>query len=1352
MHVFRYSLIHRITASLLLPFYASLAVPSTISAQSAEQKTRRPLKDSYVEPWVPPAPVLTSPSIVMNRAASALGIEEPVGKADLSAVPDLTEIAAARILRAPTPADPASTIGASEQPALSKALASYAREGGQFNPQNLTLLDQHLNSFSDSPLRATLLLEKAELCKRNGHFVKALDAFELVWNENKNLTNNDGIRMAERALKEVLFLASHLGQKQTLTRLISEVKERDLGGDATEAVFKAHEALWFLNNRAERNIFCGFTATNLVCVPQGDPPIFPDVHNESEKKAFIRDGLSLFELRAHSLEEGGSLRIFKRSKGSPLVVPSVIHWVFNHYSAVTEQMGDLYRIQDPHLRFDGWITREFLEEQTSGYLLVSGKTQIPKSYAKVSDKEAKGVFGRHCVHARDDEGDDCTKGGNCSSCAMATYSFRMLNPGLVVTDTPITHQPAYGPAVNIRVVYDQRSTVVADRSADYANFGPQWTHGLNAYVVKVGTGPVTSPNSSVRAVRGDGVYYQYSNLTNSNNYSNPKFADRPQLVFVPGTAGIRGYKLLYPDGSEELYTKADGISETRYFLTKVTDAFGKALSIQYDTSLRITSVVDALNGVTTFSYTPAAGDGVPTDTFKIRSITDPFNRKAQFAYDASGRLRKIVDPMGITSEFRYGKNDFIEQVITPYGVAIFQTGDLPGINEEPGRFIEAVDPYGNRERMEANDFAFGNKYGISELAMVNEETGNRPPPTSVRVGTQDVPFLPKVANLHYRNTFYWDKKQMAYHAGDYSMATIYNWLTVTDDKITSVLASVKKPLEGRVWFNYPGQTSEHSIGKTSMPSKVVRAVEQADGSLVYTMEQLLFEQSGSPGVMANGYGFPVGKVDAEGRRVRYQFASNQLDLTAVEVDENGAWRTLYSFSNYLNRLPQTVSDASGLARNYTYNPAGQVTQIVTSKGTASEITRFFYKRIPGVDVFLSGSGDGDGYLMRVEQSVAGGTFVPIAEFTYDAALRVRQARDVDKYTLKYDYDNFDRVTLITHPDSTTEQFVYDKLDLHAEKDRGGLWTRTFYNSLRQPVVTQDPKGRFTTLEWCRCGSLSKVIDPMGKTTWWKRDSQGRVTEKLMPDGVTATRYQYQPKSGRLASVTMPNNAGQANTVAYAYSLGGQLLKEDYADPATPDVSYRYDDFMARLTSHADGLGTTNYAYHPLIGAVPGAGMLQSINGPRTDDTLRYGYDWHSRLSRRELVTDSGSILRSEEVLFDSLGRADLVTNQLGAFDLVYNAGNNGPRVDAVVAPNGLRTDFTYHPLSATGGKALLLSGISHSRNGSALASFTYDYDPSGRITTWGRNLGGVAGTWAFEYSRASELTGATLKPENGSLG
>ncbi len=171
--------------------------------------------------------------------------------------------------------------------------------------------------------------------------------------------------------------------------------------------------------------------------------------------------------------------------------------------------------------------------------------------------------------------------------------------------------------------------------------------------------------------------------------------------------------------------------------------------------------------------------------------------------------------------------DFIEELKTPYGTTKFAAGERPGFNNQPdrppGRWVEAVDPFNDRERMEANDNAFPQYPGTHDL--VKAETVNDRPPTTVTVAGQAVPFLPKDDNLQFRNSFYWDKEQMAHHAGDYTKATIYNWLTVTADKVTSVLASKKEPLEGRVWFNYPGQRSAHGIGTISTPGKMVRAVE-----------------------------------------------------------------------------------------------------------------------------------------------------------------------------------------------------------------------------------------------------------------------------------------------------------------------------------------------------------------------------------------------------------------------------------------------------------------------------------------------------------------------------------------------
>lgn len=73
--------------------------------------------------------------------------------------------------------------------------------------------------------------------------------------------------------------------------------------------------------------------------------------------------------------------------------------------------------------------------------------------------------------------------------------------------------------------------------------------------------------------------------------------------------------------------------------------------------------------------------------------------------------------------------------------------------------------------------------------------------------------------------------------GDYSKCLIYNWLTSTSDTITGVIGSIKQPLEGRIWFNYPNQTSSHAVGDVSAPSKTVRAVESTTGTTLWSMNQ-----------------------------------------------------------------------------------------------------------------------------------------------------------------------------------------------------------------------------------------------------------------------------------------------------------------------------------------------------------------------------------------------------------------------------------------------------------------------------------------------------------------------------------
>uniref|UniRef100_UPI000571A2F5 RHS repeat-associated core domain-containing protein n=1 Tax=Verrucomicrobium sp. BvORR106 TaxID=1403819 RepID=UPI000571A2F5 len=778
---------------------------------------------------------------------------------------------------------------------------------------------------------------------------------------------------------------------------------------------------------------------------------------------------------------------------------------------------------------------------------------------------------------------------------------------------------------------------------------------------------------------------------------------------------------------KRLFKQADAVTPTKYLLTQIIDKVGNTLTLQYDGSLRLTTLLDALGQATTISYTPDVGDNVSGDTTKIRKVTDPFSRFAKFKYTATGQLERIIDPIGITSQFSYGTGDFINRVTTPYGPTEFSHGEMPGINSETGRWIESKDAAGDRERVERNDLALPDNYVASPQA-----------PSSVNVNGTSVPFLPKNDNLFYRNTFHWNRQQMKNWPGDYSKCLIYNWLTSTSDTITGVIGSIKQPLEGRIWFNYPNQTSSHAVGDVSVPSKTVRAVESTTGTTVWSMEQATY----------NDLGLLTGSTDPMGRELKYEYYPNKQDLQYVKVKNGVSWETLLVISQYKTiggqptHLPEILTDAAGLQTQVSYNDKGQVTEVTVSKGGNSETTKYIY------DANLDGTSDAYGYLIRIEHTSPSNplAFVTLQSLTYDSTKRVRTVTNSESYALTYDYDSLDRITLVTHPDATTEQLVYtdgakQTLSLWASKDRAGRWTRMRYNQQRQLLLELDPLLRLTQYDWCKCGSLSKLIDPMGKVTTWKRDVQGRVVEKLLSDG-NKYLYTYQPLSGRQATVAYPQDALNATTtLTVRHHLDGTVQKKDYTDATVADVTFGASDFAGRPTSMADQFGTTSYAYVSNTGSLNGSGAVATINGPGINDTLRYTYDWQSRRTKNEIVADDGvTVTRSEEATLDTLGRTSQLVSNLGTFTSTFNVGNLSALPDQVELPGGFNTIYTRYPANA-GANALRLQTIHHRQGSSTVQKHDYTYELTGNLKTWDRtNASANLTSWVFRHDQADQLS------------
>ena len=56
----------------------------------------------------------------------------------------------------------------------------------------------------------------------------------------------------------------------------------------------------------------------------------------------------------------------------------------------------------------------------------------------------------------------------------------------------------------------------------------------------------------------------------------------------------------------------------------------------------------------------------------------------------------------------------------------------------------------------------------------------------------------------------------------------------------------------------------------------------------------------------------------------------------------------------------------------------------------------------------------------------------------------------------FDHDNLDRVTRITHPDGTSSQFTYDRLDCSVFQDRAGRQTLFEHDNMRRLTRKDGP--------------------------------------------------------------------------------------------------------------------------------------------------------------------------------------------------------------------------------------------------------------------------------------------------------
>jgi RHS repeat-associated protein len=1210
---------------------------------------------------------------------------------------------------------------ASENLGLSEFLVDLV---GKTDAEVLRSLMEYTESAPHSRWTPALRLYLAERQYNAGYFDRAEAVWTDTWTQYRAATEGPQYELAEEALTRLLNLNSSWGRKEGIKTLLAALGKRKLSGTAYSAMDRAREALWFLERKVVQNAMCGPMALYAIkdALGQKYEPVDLDILPETT----IATGISALDLQRLAAAMSINYQWAKRPPGSSEIpTPCVVHWKAGHYSALAHRLEAGYVLVDRPLRYQQTVTLEPIDAQTSGFFLVPAGP-LPAGWLPATAAEVAQIFGRHCSHAAP-PGEEGTgpanptvggKRGNCGDppqsdanqgnvqpsggAAMAGYTFHNLAVSLMIQDVPLRYQPPVGYPVQLVVNYKEYDNS-ATASRMFPNFGPQWSFNyagsLEGYL---GT-PFQGATLKCFAPGGGSESFSYDS-TLGRYVLTPSFSHTYIIKTGPTT-----FERVFPNGSRQIYARPNQpLSPTKIFLTAIQDPSGNRLTLEYATdSDRLVRIVDAIGQTNTLAY--AYSDAA--NYYRITSVTDPFGRTASFEYDTQGRLTNLTDTIGLRSGVAYeagDANNFITSMTTPYGTTTFRKSvQFPYKSTQPqgrnnlARILSATDPLGQTEVLMFMD----NDPEDELIAPVDP----KPPATNILVGGQTVSFRVGNENLHFRNTFYFSQKawKEAQVAKDlYQMlqyAHNYHWLVKGSSyEVTSILESEKRALEGRIWYNYAGQSSDaegmHWQGTNSRPSKVARVLDDGTTQL-YQYEY-------------NAIGKVTKSIDPVGRTFTYVYAANDIDL--IEARQTRTGNDLLTRIQYDARhLPTNITDTAGESMRMTYNSQGQLLTRTDPLGNTWTNTY-----------------DAKGYLLSIDGPRPGASNT--VKFTYNPRGLPATVRDVDGTVLTFQYDNFDRVTNIAYPDGTTKTYTFDRFDLAAVKDRENRVTSYRYDSLRRRIETVDPLLRTNRYAWCSCGSMKSLTDELGQMTKWHHDAQSRLVAKEYADG-SQVKYLYGPYSGRL--VQRVDEKGQVKQMDY--NVDDTLSRVSYplARVPTPPVSYTYDTNYNRLLRFHDLIGTTTCTYHPTTPGNPGAGRLAAVDGPWDNDTIAYAYDQLGRIIQRSV----GGV--SESVIFDVIGRPTTISNQLGSFAIVYDGVTTRPL--SVSHSGGQKTEYTYLPATQN----FRLQRIRHLRPDGVtpLSVFDYAYDASGRILSWRQQEGPAAvqaRKWAFGYDQAGQVTSA----------
>ncbi|MGD8456603.1 MAG: RHS repeat-associated core domain-containing protein [Anaerolineales bacterium] len=817
-----------------------------------------------------------------------------------------------------------------------------------------------------------------------------------------------------------------------------------------------------------------------------------------------------------------------------------------------------------------------------------------------------------------------------------------------------------------------------------------------------------------------------------------------------------------PLGSETTLSWAAGSTD----LAQVIDDQGNTTTMDYDELNNLTSIVDARDYLTTFTY----------DGTLMTSSTDALENTVNYTYTAEGYLETVTDARSNTTSYTYDQ----------YGQRTSMTDDLSNTTtytyDSVGRLVDTTDPL---NRVTHNEYD-----AAGRLTKVTRNYDPGKPQNDQGVynivteyGYDGVGNQTSVTDTFGRVTqFVYDDNNRLLQTIDPELNTTTN---VYDDK--GNLTSTTDALGRTTTYTYDALdrvvSTKNADNKTSTTTynddgTVASTTDFMGRETTYTYDSLkrvtaVTDPDGN--TTTTGYdetGNVTSTTDALDRTTTYEYDAlgrliKQTDPDDGETehfyDENGNrvqtidprdYATTYTYDD-LNRL-ETVTDAQGKTTTYTYDDVGNRTSVTDAN---NHTTTFTYDDLNRLVTTTDHEGN-------------------TTTTVYDAMGRVSSTTDQLFRTTTYLYDNLDRLTSQTDPNSGVTSYTYDDVGNQLTvTDPNTHTTTTTYDVLNRPETVTDPNGFTTTTVYNDMGSVlsvtdhldhttsfgydvlyrqTSVTDPNGNTTQYTYDDVGNRT-KMIDDNAVVTKYEYDDLNRLVAvienykpgfSPTHETNVrteytydangnrltikdGNGHTSNFVYDSLNRLTSE--SDPLSHTWSYTYDDVGNRLTMTDANGATTSYGYDTL-------NRLETIDYPAGTADVTFTYDDAGQ--RTHMYDGAGTTTWN----YDSLGRPTNITDPFGGtvgygyddagnrtsmtypdskvVSYLYDPGDRltevtdwdsqvttysydaGNRMTGVSLPNGVTSTYDYDPAGR-------LLSLVHAAASGELSAFTYVYDNVG---------------------------------------